>query len=68
MQALQHQGGAVGVQLQDPLVEHLVADLGAGAAAAGAARRRHQLAVLGDPQERGTQAAPAEQLVGVGRG
>jgi hypothetical protein len=63
VQSLQHQRGSIGVQMHDFVVDDLVADLGAGAAAAGVAGRRQHRALLGHPQERRAQTAPAEQLV-----
>jgi hypothetical protein len=54
---------AVGEQVEQPVVDHLVGDLGAGAAGAGVSGGGHDRAALSHPQERRAQTTPRDQLV-----
>ncbi len=63
VQALQHDGGAVGEVPADAVVADLVADAGSHAAPQGERRFGQGGAALGHPQERGPQPAVGDQLV-----
>ena len=63
VQGLQHDGRPVGDERQHPVIGDLIGHLGPGATGAGIPRRIDHRPVLGQPQERRTEATAGQQLI-----